>query len=59
MQMAEMKFFRWVAGYTRLDCKQNATIRKELKIVDLNGCIKEFCQKWMDHPLRMPKQIFK
>jgi hypothetical protein len=41
----------------------NVDMKKELKIVDLNGQIKEYCQKWTDHlpwlsnPW-MPNQIY-
>lgn len=54
IEASEMKFLRYVAGYTLLDKKRNEDIRKELKIDSIIQLIKEYQHNWKEHVNRMP-----
>lgn len=53
IETAEMKFLRFVAGYTLRDHKRSEDIRQELGISDLNTIIKDYRKKWYQHVTRM------
>ena len=49
IQTAEMNFLRPIAGYQRIDKKQNREIRQELNIEELNNTIIEYRTNWKQH----------
>jgi hypothetical protein len=49
IETAEIRFLRYVAGYTRRDEISNLTIRSELQIFDINGKITHKKKEWHDH----------
>ena len=58
LEVAEMKFLRFVAGYTLMDKKKNEDIRRELKIFNLTMKIEEYRRNWHEHICRMgPERI--
>ena len=47
---AEMRFFRGVKGYRRLDKIENSQIREELQISGIDSVRDKYKQNWIDHP---------
>ncbi|KAJ4449322.1 hypothetical protein ANN_00720 [Periplaneta americana] len=52
---SEMKFLRYVAGYTLIDKKRNEDIRKELKMERLIEMINNYRTNWIQHVDRLPE----
>ena len=55
IEAAEMKLLRPLAGYTLYDHKTNNSIRKELRITNIQDKIDEYRKKWLLHIKRMPQ----
>ena len=53
IQTAEMNFLRPIAGYQRIDRKQNKDIRQQLNIEELNTTIAKYRTNWKQHLIRM------
>ncbi|PSN30039.1 putative uncharacterized transposon-derived protein F52C9.6 [Blattella germanica] len=54
IEAAEMKLIRHLAGYTLYDHKINADIRTKQNITPILDTIKNYCNNWHAHVLRMP-----
>ena len=54
IETAEMKFLRYVAGYSLTDHMRSDYIRDQLNVYNLNDKIRNSKQNWHDHILRMP-----
>lgn len=54
IEAGEMKFLRYVAGYTLFDRRKNEDIRKELNMQSIIQIIKTKQQNWKEHIQRMP-----
>lgn len=54
IEASEMKFLRYVAGYTLMDKKRNDEIRTELKMKNIVDIIKQYQLRWNEHVERMP-----
>ena len=53
IETAEMKFLRYVSGYTLRDHIKSDNIRKRLNIFSLNNRICELKNSWHQHIIRM------
>jgi len=51
---ADVKYMRRTAGYIWTDCKTNAQITKELKIIPILDKLLEYKRNWIQHVNRMP-----
>lgn len=55
IEAVEMKFFRFVAGYTLLDKKRSEDIRSELNMDNIIDIIRTRQNNWKEHIHRMPE----
>jgi hypothetical protein len=60
VEAAEMKFLRYVAGYTLKDQVSYDNIRQQLGIFNINDRIRQNKKNWHEHILRVdPRRITK
>lgn len=55
IEAVEMKFLRFVAGYTLFDKKRSEDIRSELKMHNIIDIIRRHQNNWREHIQRMPE----